>query len=124
MSIIKATLVQSIPALCGVIVASVVFPLILPILPFKPFSLKGATLSLIFVSFWFWTMNYLFIPITLYLIGYSFVISALITNISLNFTGSTTYTSFSGVVKETLWALPLCILSAVIGVAIMIIAIV
>jgi hypothetical protein len=123
-SIIKATLVQSIPALCGVIVAAVVFPLTLPLLPFKSFSLKGVTLSAIFVAIWFWTMNYLHIPITMNFIGYSLIISALITNICLSFTGSTTYTSFSGVVKETLWALPLCILFAVIGIAMMIMNIV
>lgn len=119
-SIIKATLVQSIPALCGVIIAAVVFPLALPLLPFKPFSMKGVTLSIIFVAIWFLTMNYLLIPTTMYFIGYSLINLALITNICLNFTGSTTYTSFSGVVKETLWALPLCILAAVIGIFMMI----
>lgn len=123
-SIIRAALVQSIPALCGIIVAAVVFPLVFPLLPFKPFSLKGATLSLIFVAVWFWVMNYWFISATMYFIGYGLVISALITNISLNFTGSTTYTSFSGVVKETLWALPICILTAVIGIVVMIMSIV
>lgn len=119
-SIIKATLVQSIPALCGVIIAAIVFPLALPLLPFKPFSMKGVTLSIIFVAIWFLTMNYLLIPTTMYFIGYSLINLALITNICLNFTGSTTYTSFSGVVKETLWALPLCILAAVIGIFMMI----
>lgn len=124
MNIIKDSLIQSIPAFFGVIVATVVFPLVLPLIPFKAFSLKGMVLSLLYILMFFMTKDYFHLQSNMYFIGYSLVLSALITNISLNFTGSTTYTSFSGVVKETLWALPLCILTAVIGIIIMVIAVV
>lgn len=124
MDIFKDSLIQSIAALFGVIVATVVFPLVLPLIPFKAFSLKGMVLSLLYILMFFVTKDYFHLQSNIYFIGYSLVLSALITNISLNFTGSTTYTSFSGVVKETLWALPLCILTVVIGIVIMVIAVV
>lgn len=123
-TILNTSFIQSIPLFFGVITAAMIFPLILPIIPFKSFALKGTTLAIIFMAIIFNLKDYFLLSDTLSFIGYSFMILALITNICLNFTGSTTYTSFSGVVKETLRALPLCIAGGIIGVVIMIISLI
>jgi hypothetical protein len=123
-TILYSSFIQSIPLFWGVITAAMVFPLTLPIIPFKSFALKGATLGIIFMAIIFNLKGYFLLSGTINFIGYSLMTSALITNICLNFTGSTTYTSFSGVVKETVRALPLCIAGGVIGVAIMVISLI
>lgn len=122
--LIKITIIQSIPMLLATVVAAMIFPIALPVIPFKSFALKGFVLSLFFLGV-LSSMSYNFmIQNNMYFLGYSLITIALVTNICLNFTGSTTYTSFSGVVKETLWALPACIAFSIIGVILMIISLV
>lgn len=92
-------------------VGAVVFQLVLPWVPGRSFVLKGWLLGIIWaltVSFWLrlnpWTMasNLLVLPvITAYL--------------ALNFTGSTPFTSLSGVQKEIRIATPVMIVSAGLG---------
>lgn len=122
--LIKTTIIQSIPMLLATVVAAMIFPIALPVIPFKSFALKGFVVSLFFLGV-LSSMSYNFmIQNNMYFLGYSLITIALVTNICLNFTGSTTYTSFSGVVKETLWALPACIAFSIIGAILMIISLV
>lgn len=92
---------QTLPFLIALFTGAVIFPLALPILPFRAFSLKSLALSLpmtglIWLGRGFFAMEYSiggFLGLSLlwiWAIGY----------IALNFTGSTTFTSLSGVAYE------------------------
>lgn len=88
-------------------------PALLPWLPFRSFSAKGAFTGIV--------MSILFLCIFMPAASILFMLSALLitTAISsfmcMNFTGSSTYTNLSGVKKEMKIALPLQIAAAAIG---------
>jgi hypothetical protein len=50
-----------------------------------------------------------------------FVLPAVSAYLAMNFTGSSTYTSFSGVIKEMKIAVPLMVISTVIGVVLLLV---
>jgi hypothetical protein len=106
-------------ALLGAIVAgSVVTPVLLPWIPGRAFSVKGGLIGLI----WAITVNvWQGFPHTpdygwLKAVAYFLVIPALSAFYAMNFTGSSTYTSLSGVDKEMKIALPAMLLSTGVGV--------
>ncbi len=96
-----AAFMQTLAWVLMLFVGAVLFPLCLPLLPTKGFATKGAILGLpavllVMVSrSWFVLGNDL-LQLTALSIGYLICISYL----TLNFTGSTTFTSFSGVAYE------------------------
>jgi hypothetical protein len=87
----------------GAYVAGIVIaPLFLPYVPFRAFALKGAFWGLIFTVF----IN-LASPVTLLEAAAIGLINISIASfLTMNFTGSSTYTSLSGVKKEMKWAIP------------------
>lgn len=92
-------------------------PLFLPVLPTRSFAVKGAFTGLL--------IGIIFCVVTkIYSVVYSSAAILMIVAVSsfmmLNFTGSTPYTSRSGVKKEMKWALPLQALSLLAGVALFI----
>lgn len=109
---------QILPALAAFIIGAAVVPALLPWIPFRSFIMKGAALGIIWTGAilavygggWLWTLgNLLLIP-------------AIAAFFSLTFTGSTTYTSPSGVNEEIrLYARPMGI-SAVGGLVLIIIS--
>jgi hypothetical protein len=108
---IKTGFIPSINALGAYIAGIVLAPLFLNWIPLRAFALKGA--------FWGLIMTiglYLLFPVS----NLAFISMALL-NISIssfmtmNFTGSSTYTSLSGVQKEMKWAIPFQIGFAVTG---------
>jgi len=90
---------------------------LLPWLPGRSFSAKGAWAGIILSAFAWWFM--LEIPndyMGLFsMIAWSLIIIAISSFIAMNYTGSSTYTSLSGVKKEMKVAVPLQISSAVLG---------
>ncbi|HKL48896.1 MAG TPA: mercury methylation corrinoid protein HgcA, partial [Desulfuromonadales bacterium] len=93
-----------IAVIAGLISGAVLTPLLLPWLPGRAFSLKGgltgAVVSigiLVFFSGWLGIMNSLAMLLA---------ISAVSSYTAMNFTGSTTFTSPSGVEKEMRRAIP------------------
>lgn len=92
-------------------------PLLLPWLPTRSFSIKGATAGLLAAVLFCWFAG---IDSSVYMIATILMISAVSSFMMLNFTGSTPYTSRSGVRKEMKWALPLQALSLLAGVALFI----
>jgi hypothetical protein len=54
-------------------------------------------------------------------IGYLFVLPAVSAYLAMNFTGSSTYTSFSGVIKEMKIDVPLIVISTVVGVVLLLV---
>jgi len=94
------SLLGSVPYVGAILLGVIVFPIILPILPFRYFSVKGALLgtawysALLFRTFWH-QGNGILISM-----GSGLLIISITSWIALNFTGSTTFTSYSGVKKE------------------------
>lgn len=98
----------------GIILA----PLFLPWAPFRSFALKGAFWGTI-VS----VLLILFLPVSLTEgIGLGLINLSIASFITMNFTGSSTYTSLSGVKKEMKWAIPFQITFAAVGLVIFIIS--
>ncbi|HNW70184.1 MAG TPA: mercury methylation corrinoid protein HgcA [Bacteroidales bacterium] len=91
----------------------VLTPALLPWIPFKRFSLKGLTVG--------WLIAVLFLFLNLLgssvfeKISWFLIMGAVSTFLAMNFTGSSTFTSLSGVRKEMKLSLPLQIAAAATG---------
>lgn len=110
-----------IPAVSVLLVAllagTVMGPILLPYLPGRAFSLKGATtgLTISLIPLWIYGNPLSGWPDLLGALSAITVITALTSYLTMNFTGTTTFTSLSGVKKEMKWALPLQIGGGLIG---------
>ena len=96
-------------ALTGaVLVGALITPVLLPFIPGRAFAFKGGLLGLIWaVSIVCWLGA---AP------GYLLVLPAIAAFLAMNFTGASTYTSPSGVLKEMKVALPIILIALVLGV--------
>ncbi|OGP61910.1 MAG: acetyl-CoA synthase subunit gamma [Deltaproteobacteria bacterium RBG_13_49_15] len=105
-------------ALMGALAAGTVMtPMLLPWIPGRPFSVKGA-LSGVFVFFLLLIYRGAYLiswPSRMEMAGWLFMISAVSAFLGMNFTGASTYTSLSGVKKEMKWAIPIEISATAIG---------
>ena len=90
---------------------------LLPWLPGRAFALKGTWIGLAFVlgMIGLWGRSPGFLGGWLGLAGWCLFIPALASFMAMNFTGATTFTSLSGVRRETRVAIPLQITAAVCG---------
>jgi hypothetical protein len=105
-----------IPNLVGAYLAgTLIGPILLPWLPGRSFSFKGAAAG--FVVFLVLLAGKLTGSQLVEIIAWLLLIPALSSFLTMNYTGSSTYTSLSGVKKEMRVAIPLQIAAAVIGVA-------
>lgn len=103
--------------LTAILAGAVLTPVLLPWLPGRAFSIKGASAglfaALLFV-FFRWNEG-----ITLAggfeLLAWLLLIPALSAFLAMNFTGASTYTSLSGVKKEMRWGLPIQIGAGIVG---------
>ena len=98
---------------------AVLTPMLLPVLPGRPFSIKSLPLGILlgaatvlglgsgFASTWS----------ALESSAWLLIVPALTAYLAMNFTGASTYTSLSGVKKEMKYALPVQIGAAVLGIA-------
>jgi hypothetical protein len=104
-------------AYCGGIVLT---PLFLPYIPGRLFSLKGFFSGLVvflFTLFLNFSNNDL-----LEVISWFFVITAISSFLAMNFTGSSTYTSLSGVKKEMKISIPFQVAFAITGISLQVIS--
>jgi hypothetical protein len=110
--------------LLGAIVTGVIIaPTLLPWVPGRAFSFKGALLGL------FWAIGFLFlnglpsVPALGWLkaAAYLLLLPSLSGFLTLNFTGSSTFTSLSGVDREMKIALPMMLIASVGGVLLLLI---
>lgn len=109
--------------LIAILIGTLVFPAALPKLPFTMFSAKAAILGLI------WSFILVAFPEQF---GFSrdmftaasniLLSTSVICYLGLNFTGSTTFTSLSGVKKETMRALPVIGSAFILGLAMIIVS--
>ena len=100
--------------LAGIVIA----PLFLPWIPFRAFALKGAFWGAIFTLcvYFFWHIS------LIECIALGFINLSIASFVIMNFTGSSTYTSLSGVKKEMKLAIPFQIAFAAIGLILFIIS--
>jgi len=101
----------------AVLTGTVLTPTLLPFIPGKAFAFKGWLLSAIGTAWIAWLYGWFTPPLLLLGIGYMLALPALSAFLAMNFTGASTYTSFSGVIKEMKFAVPMIVLSLVAGVA-------
>ena len=99
-------------------------PLLLPILPGRAFSLKGGVLGLVLfgVLAACGLATTMASHPTIHTVCWMLVMPALASFTVMNFTGTSTFTSLSGVLKEMKIALPFQIAGAVVGLGLWIIA--
>jgi acetyl-CoA decarbonylase/synthase complex subunit gamma len=112
----------TLPALIGALVAGAVLtPLLLPWLPGKAFSLKGlfAGLMVTLLVAAYQTGN---APGPLEISAWFLIAPALAAYLAMNFTGASTFTSFSGVKKEMKWAVPMEITAGAAGLCLWIVS--
>lgn len=101
----------------AVIIGCVLTPVLLPWIPGRAFAWKGWLLGLIWailvngLNGWPYEPQYSLRQA----LGYVLIFPAISAYLAMNFTGSSTYTSFSGVLKEMKIAIPAIIISIVIG---------
>jgi len=97
----------------AVISGAFLVPLLLPLIPLRSFALKGAFAGLLFALFYS-TAGRLDAVETFSAI---MIASAISSYLALNFTGSSTFTSLSGVKREVKMALPVYVIMLAAGVA-------
>lgn len=102
----------------AVLAGAVITPALLPFIPSRSFSLKGALVGAILSLFTFLWITPSNILLFISLISMMTVISSFL---AMNFTGSSTYTSLSGVKKEMSRAVPMQFGFLVMGVILFII---
>lgn len=116
------TLLNTTPYAIAIILGSVVFSALLPILPSKLFSVKAAILgviwSIIVVVNW---DRFAFNESIFSYLGNSLLLTSIISYIGMNYTGCSTFTSLSGVEKETKFASPIIGILFLVGLILLII---
>jgi hypothetical protein len=113
-------LIAAVSVILGVVSGMFFTPVLLPWVPFRAFSLKGAVtgffFGLVLIILYFHPLNLLSSLALLLLIV------TLSSYLAMNFTGSTPYTSPSGVEKEMRRAIPLQTTAAALGIIIWVVS--
>lgn len=101
----------------AIFIGCVLVPILLPWIPGKAFAWKGWLIGMIWAlgvnGLNGWTSNPTYG--LLRAVAYMLILPSVSAFYAMNFTGSSTYTSFSGVLKEMKIAVPAIIISAVLG---------
>lgn len=105
----------------AVLTGTVITPVLLPFIPGRAFAWKGWLLGAIWTAWFVWFNGWLASGFWLLAIGYLLILPSLSAFLAMNFTGSSTYTSFSGVIKEMKAAVPFIVLSSAAGIVLMLI---
>jgi len=105
----------------AVLTGTVITPGLLPFIPGKAFAFKGWLLGAIATACIAWGYGWFSPPFLLLGSGYMLVLPAYSAFWAMNFTGASTYTSPSGVVKEMKIAVPLIALSLMAGIILILI---
>jgi hypothetical protein len=107
----------------SVVVGCVLTPILLPWIPGRVFAWKGWLLGLIWalavngLNGWPYAPQYGLLRA----LGYLLVLPSISAYLAMNFTGSSTFTSFSGVLKEMKIAIPLILISILMGMVLILI---
>lgn len=123
LEIFNISMINSTPYLIAILLGTVFIPIFLPIIPFNSFALKGVVVGLVWsvITICF-SSTFLYTESLMLMISNTLLLTSITTYLGLNFTGSSTYTSFSGVLKETIRTVPIVIIASVIGVILLIVS--
>jgi hypothetical protein len=99
----------------AILSGAVLTPLLLPFIPGRAFAFKGWLLGLPITACIAWAWGWFSPPLLLLGIGYMLALPAHSAFLAMNFTGASTYTSPSGVLKEMKTALPPIVLATTAG---------
>jgi len=105
----------------AVLTGTVLTPALLPLIPGRAFAFKGWFLGVLCTACIAYLFKWFTPPFLLLGIGYMLALPAHAAFIAMNFTGASTYTSFSGVIKEMKIAVPLILISSLAGVVLILI---
>jgi hypothetical protein len=96
---------------------AILTPVLLPWLPGRAFSLKGVITGVIMtMAIFIFSTTYLHLKLAFFeILGWFLLTPALSAYLAMNFTGSSTFTSLSGVRKEMRWAVPFEIVGGLAG---------
>jgi len=113
---------NSLSYIIAILIGCVLVPVMLPLIPFRSFAAKGALAGIIW-SLIVYRLGDVFMYSSSWtiMLAHSLLLTAFVSFLALNFTGSTTYTSFSGTQKETLQAVPIQLIASLIGLALLVI---
>ena len=118
---IGLTLVNYVPIFISLLLGTVGVPLLLPYIPFRAFSMKGAVLAAIWsLAFLGISDRFLVQDSILVKLAYVFFMMFVSSYTALQFTGSSTYTSLSGTTKETIASIVAGAVLCAAGVALLI----
>ena len=122
-NVLEIACYNSLAYIMAIIIGTVLVPIMLPILPFRSFALKGAAAGIIWSLLVIYGGDFFrFSSQITMILGNSLLLTALISFFALNFTGSTPYTSFTGAQKETLAAVPVHIIAALLGLILLVVS--
>jgi hypothetical protein len=105
----------------AVLIGTVITPALLPFIPVRAFAFKGWILGVIGTALIVWAYGWFTSSFLLLGIGYMLALPAYSAFLAMNFTGCSTYTSPSGVLKEMKIAIPLIMFSILAGVILILI---
>jgi hypothetical protein len=110
------------PYLGAILVGTVLVPALLPWIPGKPFALKGALLGLAWAALVNVYQGLIFSPSASWpqAAVHFFLLPAISAFLAMYFTGSSTYTSLSGVVREMKYAVPAIAVSTALGLVLLV----
>jgi hypothetical protein len=102
----------------GIASGGAVTPLLLPWIPGRSFTTKGLVAGAVTGAAFLLSLALLGIPLRgiMASVGLFFMILGVSSFLAMNFTGASTFTSLSGVIKEMRWGVPLEIVLASLGV--------
>ena len=105
----------------AVLAGAFLTPVLLTFIPGRAFAFKGWLLGAISTACIGYAFGWFTPPLLLLGIGYMLALPAHSAFLAMNFTGASTYTSFSGVIKEMKIAIPAIILFLAVGVILVLI---
>lgn len=105
----------------AVLTGTVVTPLLLPVIPGRAFAWKGWLMGMIWTAGCLLAIGWFSHGYWPLVVGYLLALPALSSFLAMNFTGSSTYTSFSGVMKEMQTAVPMIAVAVAAGVVLLLI---
>jgi hypothetical protein len=119
--VIYRTMIDFIPYLGAILAGTVLTPVLLPLIPIRAFAWKGWIIGLLWTVFFGW---YFWPQISWkQIVTYLLILPPISAYLAMNFTGASTYTSLSGVVKEMGVTIPAMLISAGLGVVFLVVKI-
>jgi hypothetical protein len=116
-SLMQDGVFAAVSLLSAVFTGSVLTPLLLPWVPFRSFSGKGLIMGILnaLVIAVAWGRDLGSLSGRIEMLALSLLVVTIVTYLSMNFTGASTFTSLSGVRKEMRWSVPVQVALGVLG---------